>query len=580
MREKDLNIQTENVPNSESSESSSSSSDSDENEEQEINEPDIAVAHEVAWKMDTTFPINNYKDGEYAAKLLNRRPHISTELEAFLLFFPDVKTILKHSNNQLRMRRKTITQKELFQVVGALYAMSINVLSPRRKYWSNKDNCLFPPPAFGQRFGLGLHRFEEILNCLAFANPENDFGDDKWYQARALVDTCNDHWATLISPGHKITVDESMFAWYGRGSYEEKGMPAVMKIKRKPKGIGCEVKTAADAGSKIMLRMEINEGKDGMKDKKWQKDFGAGTATALRLTEPWHGTGRVIIGDSWFSSVKTSIELKSRGLFYIGCVKTATSKFPIKELISRCPQERGGQIFATATVDSVVLNAAAWRDRRVHTFVATCSSSLNGTPCKKRRLDEMGQVYYKEVKRPKIVEDYYDGSPAVDIHNHMRQGGLALEESWGTHRWQHRMYACIFGIIECNAYLAFKYFNGDKEDLTHQNFTEALALQLLNYNHSHTLPENQSTPQNRAERPAAIQVSPPNNSTAHTLRALSKDDARKRVQRKCIICSRVRKIQQKASYYCETCGINAVLCSPNTGRNCFAYHVQNGIPIK
>ena len=62
-------------------------------------------------------------------------------------------------------------------------------------------------------------------------------------------------------------------------------MPAVMKIKQKPKGIGCDVKTAADVLSGILLNLEINEGKDVMKDLRWQKELGAGTATTLRVTE-------------------------------------------------------------------------------------------------------------------------------------------------------------------------------------------------------------------------------------------------------------------------------------------------------
>ena len=30
-------------------------------------------------------------------------------------------------------------------------------------------------------------------------------------------------------------------------------------------------------------------------------------------------------------------------------------------------------------------------------------------------------VYYKEVKRPAVVELYFDGANAIDIHNHLRQ---------------------------------------------------------------------------------------------------------------------------------------------------------------
>ena len=32
--------------------------------------------------------------------------------------------------------------------------------------------------------------------------------------------------------------------------------------------------------------------------------------------------------------------------------------------------------------------------------------------------------YYKEVKRPSVVEQYFNAANTIDIHNHYRQGGL------------------------------------------------------------------------------------------------------------------------------------------------------------
>ena len=76
---------------------------------------------------------------------------------------------------------------------------------------------------------------------------------------------CASKWSEVITPGYKITVDESLFAWYGRGG-DLGGMPAVMKIKGKPKEVGCEVKTLADVQSGVMINQEINEGRKAMKE--------------------------------------------------------------------------------------------------------------------------------------------------------------------------------------------------------------------------------------------------------------------------------------------------------------------------
>ena len=50
--------------------------------------------------------------------------------------------------------------------------------------------------------------------------------------------------------------------------------------------------------------MELYEGKDIMVAKDYVKPFGANTITTLQLTQPYHGTGKRDIADSWFDSVK------------------------------------------------------------------------------------------------------------------------------------------------------------------------------------------------------------------------------------------------------------------------------------
>ena len=80
--------------------------------------------------------------------------------------------------------------------------------------------------------------------------------------------------------------------------------------------------------------MELYEGKEYMQNKPYSKDLGATAATCLRLTEPYRGSGKIMIADSWFGSVKSAISIfKQNGLFCIMIVKTAHREFP--RLLSR-----------------------------------------------------------------------------------------------------------------------------------------------------------------------------------------------------------------------------------------------------
>ena len=118
----------------------------------------------------------------------------------------------------------------------------------------------------------------------------------------------------------------------------------------------------------------------------------------------------------------------------------------------------------------------------MHNFVGTCGTTIPRKAVTKRSINGDGRVLCKTVKRPKLVEEYHDRAPALDIHNHLRQDGLVLESAWGTHKWYHRVYVSLLGIIETNAYLAHNYLRCQMcqmQETTHVDFTRALALQLI-----------------------------------------------------------------------------------------------------
>ena len=273
-------------------------------------------------------------------------------------------------------KKKAVAQNELYKVCGILYAITTANLPTRRSYWCVEDG-VFPAPAFGRRFDMGYHRFEDILRALVFSDSDGDDDQeqgreeaDTWSFVRRFVDSCNTTWQEALRPGYKITVDESMFAWYGKGD-RPGGLPRVIKIKRKPKGVGCEAKTIADALSGIMIGIELKEGKERNARKRWHSTHGATTSTTLRLTQPWHGSGRIVVGDSWFSSVKTAVQLRKRGLHFIGPVKTAHRKYPLAALKRRCPADRGSWIAATATDEDVDLKSKFSTDHHAWAVTST-----------------------------------------------------------------------------------------------------------------------------------------------------------------------------------------------------------------
>ncbi|KAJ8521879.1 hypothetical protein ON010_g17759 [Phytophthora cinnamomi] len=104
-------------------------------------------------------------------------------------------------------------------------------------------------------------------------------------------------------------------------------MPHKTKIPRKPEGVGAELKSIVDGDSGVLLGQDLVEGVDRQKQKAYHALFGEGTAVILRLTEACKGTGRTVVADSAFPSVKTLVQLEQlNGLFSM--VKTASCEYP------------------------------------------------------------------------------------------------------------------------------------------------------------------------------------------------------------------------------------------------------------
>ncbi|CAG4980648.1 unnamed protein product [Parnassius apollo] len=187
----------------------------------------------------------------------------------------------------------------------------------------------------------------------------------------------NDKLKDIIHPGAKISIDESMFAWYERGAYVKDGMPAVMTIKRKPKGVGCEVKTACDSNTNIMMRLEIKEGKEAMSTKKWQgiwrwncNYFEIDRAVAW-FWKSYSWRLMVRLGQNSCGAIQSWIVLHWTG-------KDSTQFLSRVGYGCKVSDAQGAFVVSTAEKDSVQFIACAWKDKKTHTFVATCETPLPG----------------------------------------------------------------------------------------------------------------------------------------------------------------------------------------------------------
>ena len=495
-----------------------------------------------------------------------------------------------------------ISVQEYLQFVGLMFAMSFY---PK---FSMRD--LFSPTSEMRRSNfltfcnlsiyMTYRRALLIMKHLTFATTKTaaEMVAKSFWKVEPLVAAFNCNRKKNIVPGIKLVVDESISEWKGKDQrFGADGCPHVTKIIRKPRGVGMEVKNLADCDSGIMMALETVAGKDEMRRRPFAAEYGAGTSLLIRLCAGLKGTGRVIIADSAFASVKSGVALKKQlGLFFLGCVKTAHSRFPKKYLQSVPMATREAHVVLTAEHEGVRLRAVGWNDGKKDNktgrvirkcIVGTCGTTLPGTAHRKRRwrLDNAGHAstYFVEVPRPLIVDNYFSGAQKIDVHNHRRQGpdGVRLEAR-STKRWEIRFWQTMLGMIEVDSFLAYTRWCPGKSSVKHNQFLRVLTQQLLD----NTVGCAPDAPVLRPRPPTNIGDAAVTQ-TMHQLKPLSASayfigrkaaavavgKTEPQTVLKCRVC------RKNASFFCATCSTDTTktrgitsLCGLTTGRECFYKH--------
>lgn len=88
--------------------------------------------------------------------------------------------------------------------------------------------------------------------------------------------------------------------------------------------------------SGVLLNAELCEGADIEGTKAYVDEWGKHTAATLRLTDPYHGQGKVIVADSWFGSYRNACAHLEKGTFVVMNVKRNTNQAPVKTLLEKC----------------------------------------------------------------------------------------------------------------------------------------------------------------------------------------------------------------------------------------------------
>ena len=148
-----------------------------------------------------------------------------------------------------------------------------------------------------------------------------------------FVKRFNDCRAQSFIPSEMICVDESISRWYDQGGDRINfGLPHYVAIDKKSEN-GYEIHDSCCGVSGIMIRLNIVKQEEDCSDTEsdeYSSSIGHGGKVLKELISPCIGSSRLDCADSYFASVQAAGVMFQEGLKFIGVVKTAHKKFPLK----------------------------------------------------------------------------------------------------------------------------------------------------------------------------------------------------------------------------------------------------------
>jgi len=278
-----------------------------------------------------------------------------------------------------------------------------------------------------------------------------------------MIEAFNDHYAGEYTPSWLSCLDESMNSWL------DKFCPGFMSVPRKPHPLGNEYHSIADGdeGKPIMWRIKLQEGKDRPKDgaafaypskfegtnqntgRKYTK-----TSTLMcEMTEPIHGTGKVVSMDSGFCVTVGILHLHDHGVYGQSLIKKRKywPKGVPGNQIDRYFE--GKPLGFTKTLrqdmDGIPFNVHCTRDDRFVTKMMSTHGLLNEVSDHKTYRQKDGQ--WTTFNYAEYLSRHNRSKHWVDDVNNRRHDPIGLEQVWHTKWWPTRQFTFICSVAESNA---------------------------------------------------------------------------------------------------------------------------------
>ena len=288
--------------------------------------------------------------------------------------------------------------KEIEQVLGMYFKMSLAEMPSIRMYWKNETR--YPPVTEV----MSRSRFQELLSLIHFVGNETvseETKKDRLWKIRPFLDKFRAN-CLQITPAEHQSIDEMKIPYKGKyGQIRQ-------YVGGKPHPWGFKLWAWCSVQG-LLHDFDVYQGKGGNND---AKELGIGGDVVVKLCQTLpKDVEHKIYADNFFTSLKLIEKLSGDGFLYTGTVrKNRLAKCNVLEENALKKKGRGSHDFRVESTTNTI--CVRWQDSKAITLM---SNYAGINPIDKARRWDKGSMEYSNVNRPYIIKEYNSHMGGVDM---------------------------------------------------------------------------------------------------------------------------------------------------------------------
>lgn len=314
---------------------------------------------------------------------------------------------------------KAVTMSEMYAFIGVLIMTGSNRSNGETvtDLWS-VENC----PLY--RAAMGINRFHDILRFIRFDDSNTRrlrLQSDKSAPISDLWNMMNMNLEHYYKPSENLTVDEQLFPYRGRTRFTQ-------YIPSKPAKYGIKVWWVCDSKNSYPLHGQIYTGQRAT-----GREVNQGERVVKDLVSRFHGSGRNITMDNFFTTANLLEHLLSLNLTAVGTVRK-NKRFVPREMLPHKDREEGSSLFGFT--DTTTICSYVPKKRKAVILMSTLHDD--------NAIGESG--------KPEMIEFYNQTKGGVDVMDQML-GEYTCQRS--SKRWPLSFFFNIIDLTALAAYIIF-----------------------------------------------------------------------------------------------------------------------------